>query len=137
MVKTMRTNKALIIFFRNHSLLTFLLIVLVYSSNVIVDFRLPANTITIFGFYYFIVAVFHYGLSKANEKKAGYFVRFFMMATFFKLLIYFGFLLLLITIESDQSISIIVLFFILYLVYTIFEIVSFLGQISSSKSSAE
>ena len=132
-----RVNKTFIIFFRNHSLLTFLLIVLVYSSKAIVGFQLPVNTITIFGFYYFIVAAFHYGLSKANEKKAGHFVRFFMVAIFLKMLIYFGFLLLLITMDSSRSISIIVLFFILYLVYTIFEVVSFLGQISSSKSSAE
>ena len=132
-----KTNKAFVLFFRNHSLLTLLLIVLVYASHVIVNFRLPSNTITIFGFYYFIVAAFHYGLSKANEKNAGHFVRFFMVATFLKLLFYFGFLLLLITMESDQSIPIIVLFFILYLVYTTFEIVSFLGQISSAKSSTE
>jgi len=130
-------NKAFIIFLRNHSLLTFLLVVLVYSSQAIVSFRIPDNTIAIFGFYYFIVAAFHYGLSKANEKETGHFVRFFMMATFLKLLIYFGFLLLLITMDRNQSIPIIVLFIILYLVYTIFEIVSFLGQISSSKSRIE
>ena len=132
-----RANKVFKIFFRNHSLLTFLLIVLVYSLQAIVGFRLPDSTITIFGFYYIIVAGFHYGLSKANEKKAGHFVRFFMIATFLKMLIYFGFLLLLITMEMNQSIPIIVLFFVLYLVYTIFEIVSFLSQISSSKSSVK
>ena len=132
-----RANRAFIIFFRNHSIMTFLLVVLIYSLHAIFKFRLPDITIAIFGFYYFIVAAFHYGLSKANEKKAGYFVRFFMIATFLKLLIYFGFLLLLITTDRNQSIPIIVLFFVLYLVYTIFEIVSFLGQISSSKSSAE
>ena len=132
-----RANKGFKIFFRNHSLLTFLLIVLVYSLQAIIRFQLPDNTITIFGFYYIIVAAFHYGLSKANEKKSGHFVRFFMIATFLKMLIYFGFLLLLITMEMNQSIPIIVLFFILYLVYTIFEIGSFLGEISSSKSSAE
>jgi len=131
------TNKGFKIFFRNHSLLTFLLIVLVYSLQAIVSFRLPDSTITIFGFYYIIVAVFHYGLSKANEKKAGHFVRFFMVATFLKMLIYFGFLFLLIITDTNQSTPIIVLFFILYLVYTIFEVGSFLGQISSSKSSAE
>jgi len=132
-----RANRAFIIFFRNHSIMTFLLVVLIYSLHAILKFRLPDITIAIFGFYYFIVAAFHYGLTKANEKKAGYFVRFFMIATFLKLLIYFGFLLLLITTDRNQSIPIIVLFFVLYLVYTIFEIVSFLGQISSSKSSAE
>jgi len=132
-----RANRAFIIFFRNHSIMTFLLVVLIYSLHAIFKFRLPDITIAIFGFYYFIVAAFHYGLTKANEKKAGYFVRFFMIATFLKLLIYFGFLLLLITTDRNQSIPIIVLFFVLYLVYTIFEIVSFLGQISSSKSSAE
>ncbi len=132
-----RANKAFKIFLRNHSLLTFLSIVLVYSLQAIAGFRLPDSTITIFGFYYVIVAAFHYGLSKANEKKAGHFVRFFMVATFLKMLIYFGFLLLLITMDMNQSIPIIVLFFILYLVYTIFEIGSFLGEISSSKSSAE
>lgn len=79
--------------------------------------------------YFFIISLaFHYYLLKAAQKDSKKFIPRFMGSNGFKLMIYLiTILVLALTIESNP-VPFVMGFFILYLFYTVFEVVIFLRQ---------
>lgn len=98
----------------------------------IISFFLPAKYITpslpfLFIFFFTITLVVHYVLMKASEKKMSKFVNYFMVSTFLKLMLYIMILVIYVLFNRNDAIPFILTFFILYLFFTVFEIISILS----------
>jgi uncharacterized membrane protein YoaK (UPF0700 family) len=76
-------------------------------------------------FFSVIVIVFSY-LLKSREKKFNQFVNRFMLCTFIKLMIYLAVLLAYVFTHKEDAVPFILSFFILYVAYTVFEVIKML-----------
>ncbi len=119
-----------ITFAKNTFFFSIILAVICY----IISFFIPAKYITpglpyLFIFYFAITLVVHYVLMKASEKRMSRFVNYFMLATFLKLMLYIMILVIYVLFNRSDAIPFILTFFILYLFFTVFEIISILSFI--------
>jgi len=80
----------------------------------------------LFPFFFSATLILFYFLLKSAEKKFASFVNRFMLATFLKLLVYITFLLVYVFTRKEDAIPFIFSFFILYVVYTVFEVIAIL-----------
>ena len=101
-----------------------------------VGYFLPAEYITpalpyLFLFFLSITLVVHYVLFKASEKRFSKFTTYFMLATFLKLMLYIAVLLIYVLLNRSDAIPFIITFFILYIFYTVFEVISILSYSKS------
>ena len=78
--------------------------------------------------FYFVTAAVHFVLLRITELKPGKFVGYYMLATFLKLLIYLVVMVVYVFNVKEGVLAFILSFFILYIVYTIFEVVTILSQ---------
>ncbi|MEA3505141.1 MAG: hypothetical protein U9R32_08090 [Bacteroidota bacterium] len=79
--------------------------------------------------YFFSISLgFHYMLLKASEKDVKKFIPRFMGANALKLMIYLFTMLGVVLIDKATALPFLVGFFILYIIYTIFEVITFLNQ---------
>jgi len=78
--------------------------------------------------FYAITAVVHYVLLKITILNPRKFVGYFMLATFLKLLNYLIVIIVYVFFVKEGILSFILSFFTLYIVYTIFEVVTILAQ---------
>jgi len=97
-----------------------------------ISFFLPTKYLTpslpyLFIFFFVITLVVHYILMKASEKRMSRFVNYFMLATFLKLMLYIMILVIYVLFNRCDAIPFILTFFILYLFFTVFEIISILS----------
>ena len=72
-------------------------------------------------FYTFLTAAFHFGALRSNNKSNAGFMRFYVAATTFKLLILMGIMVAYAIINPVIAIPFVVYFFAAYLLYTAFE----------------
>jgi hypothetical protein len=79
-------------------------------------------------FFLAVTAGLYYMLLKSTENKFSRFVTQFMIITFAKLFIYIIILVAYTFLNKPDAVPFILTFFIFYLIYTIFEIMSFLGD---------
>ena len=78
---------------------------------------------------FFVVTILvHLVVLWTTELKPARFVSYYMLATFVKLLVYIIAVLVYVFARKEQVLSFIISFFILYIFYTVFEVVSILGQ---------
>ena len=101
-----------------------------------VGYFLPAEYITpalpyLFLFFLSITLIVHYVLFKASEKRFNKFTTYFMLATFLKLMLYIAVLLIYVLLNRSDAIPFIITFFILYIFYTVFEVISILSYSKS------
>ncbi len=116
-------------FIVNLSAITISLIVILFSIKFLIpSINFPDLTWLILAFFYIFTALVHLGLLKAGEKRAVVFIRVFMLATFLKLMIYLGFVLVLIYFFREDAAGIAILFMVLYLVFTSYEIIAILSH---------
>lgn len=78
----------------------------------------------ILAFFYVFNVVVHYLLLKFSYKKMALFASYFLGATLLKLIIYFGVILWYSVKNREEAVSFIITFFLLYLIYTFFEVLS-------------
>jgi len=125
---TTTTTTLLKIYAKNLSLITVLAGLAIYTTQ---SFK-PEFIHTLlpyFLIYFFIISFsFHYVLLKASEKDIKKFIPYFMGANGIKLMIYLFTLLIVVLIDRAEAIPFIIGFFALYLIYTIFEVITFLRQ---------
>jgi hypothetical protein len=80
----------------------------------------------LFPFFYSATVVVYYFLIKSTEKKFSSFINRFMLATFLKLMTYMAVLLIYVFAHKEDAVCFILAFFILYIAYTVFEVVAML-----------
>lgn len=89
---------------------------------------LPAALPYLFVLFFSVTIAVHWVLLKITELKPAKFVSYFMLATFGKLIIYLIVILIYVFTRKEQLLAFILSFFILYIFYTVFEVVSILSQ---------
>ena len=92
-------------------------------------FLLPADYFSpalpyLFPFFFSTSIIIYYFLAKSKEGKSNSFINRFMLTTFFKLIIYLSALNIYIFTFKEDAFQFIISFFILYLAFTIFEVIS-------------
>jgi hypothetical protein len=80
----------------------------------------------LFPFFFSATAIFYSYLVKSSEKKFIRFVNRFMLTTFVKLMLFMAVLLCYVFTHKDDAVPFILSFFILYVAYTVFEVVALL-----------
>lgn len=110
---------------------------IVLALIIIVYYLLPTNYFIFYNFlmvpfFMIITAGFYYLLLKSSETKFSRFVNSFMLLTFAKLIFYLIILFILAYTNKQYAITIILTYFILYLTYTIFEVLSFLNALKKT-----
>jgi hypothetical protein len=94
---------------------------------------LPEGTISgtipyLLALFYIITAVVHYILLRISTMNPRKFVGYFMLATFLKLLNYLVVIVVYVLTVKEGIFSFILTFFILYIIYTAFEVLTILAQ---------
>jgi F0F1-type ATP synthase assembly protein I len=105
--------------------------VLVVLAAVLLYMNIPAEYYTpalpyMIAFFALATLTVYYFMLKATEKRPAKFVNIFMLTTTLKLLIYLAVMLVYALINREDARPFIITFFILYLIYTIVEVVSLL-----------
>ena len=113
---------------------TFFFTIILALICFIISYFLPVKYITptlpyLFIFFFAVTLFVHYVLMKACEKRMSKFVNFFMLATFLKLMLYIMILVIYVLFNRSDAIPFILTFFIIYLFFTVFEIISILSFI--------
>lgn len=75
----------------------------------------------IFGYFVLLTAAFHYGLLMASKGNAQQFVRYYMGATTFKLLLHLGVIIVYCLLNRNDAVRFIISFSLFYLAFTVFE----------------
>lgn len=89
---------------------------------------LPASLPLLFLLFIIVSSVVHYFLLRSAAYSGRRFVSYFMAATFLKLFLYLIIIILYAFLIKENVVSFILTFFILYLLYTTFEVVMILKQ---------
>lgn len=117
------------IFVRKLILFTVVLTIIVYAIRYFLPlpWRTPALPYLI-PFFFAANVVVHYILLKASEKKFSRFVNYYLAGTFSKLMLYIIVLLIYVYFHRADALAFTVTFFLLYLFYTVFEVISLLSN---------
>ena len=96
------------------------------------NYILPPNYYTLtlpyqLVFFYASTLLVHKVLLNASEKRFTKFVTYYMASTFFKLFLYIGVMLVYVFFNRADAVPFIISFFLLYLFYTIFEVIAILS----------
>ena len=98
-----------------------LYVIWVLLKNYIPENYRYSNTVFVILFYTVLTGAFHFGALYSNQKSSTGFMRFYVAATTFKLLLLMGFMIVYALMNPEQSILFIIYFFTGYLLYTAFE----------------
>jgi len=116
-------------FFLRLSIFSLGLIVIAFLLRTLLpEGSLPAVLPYLFILFFVVTLAVHWIVLKISELKPARFVSYFMLATFGKLVIYFIAVLVYVFTRKEQVLPFILSFFILYIFYTVFEVISILGQ---------
>jgi hypothetical protein len=86
----------------------------------------------LFPFFFSVTLIVHFILSKAYEKRPAVFVSRFMLTSFLKLIFYVAVLTVYLLLNRDDAIPFSVPYLLLYVLFTAFEVISFLGYARKS-----
>ncbi len=117
--------------------LSFLRNILIYSAvlgaiAIVLYFFLPKPAITpvlpfLFFFFTAITLISYYVLLSSIKAKMSRFVNTFLLLTIVKLIIYIGIMIIYVLMNRADAVPFMISFFILYLFYTVFEVVHMIG----------
>jgi len=88
----------------------------------------------LFVFFFAITLLVNYSLRKLQRKKESSFIRMFMLLTFAKLMFFLFVMVIYAFIYRNDAVAFIVNFFVLYLFYTIFEVIQNLKFVKSNSA---
>lgn len=77
-----------------------------------------------FVFFYTVTLFVHYVLLRASQKNQGRFVARFMLTSFLKLIFYIAVLIVYLILNKNDTLRFVIPYFMLYVCYTTFEVVS-------------
>lgn len=103
-------------------------IIAVFLQYTLPENMLPASLPLLFLLFIIVSSVVHYFLLRSAAYSGRRFVSYFMAATFLKLFLYLIIIILYAFLIKENVVSFILTFFILYLLYTTFEVVMILKQ---------
>ena len=131
-------NNSYIIFLKKLLIFTIILALAGYF----ITFLLPDNYVTptlpyLYVFFFAITLVVHYILLKLAEKKTPAFINFFMLVTFGKLIFFLTIILVYALLNRTDAIPFIIAFFILYVCFTVFEVILSLSHTKLKRPSEE
>lgn len=89
----------------------------IFPSLFFSGFILPGSI-----YFLLLTAIFHFGLVKASSGKPALFIRYYMAATSFKLLIHMMLLVVLALFYKAEIVRLTVTFLVFYLFFTVFEV---------------
>jgi len=92
----------------------------------------PSNYLFLIGFYFLVTSGAHLALLKANETSGTRFVAYFMAITGIKLFVLLGFLGVYVFFNREGAIPFIAAFGLLYLIYTVIELVFIVKEVKNS-----
>ncbi|MCK5840036.1 MAG: hypothetical protein KAG99_09305 [Bacteroidales bacterium] len=97
-----------------------------------ISYFLPKTLLTptlpyLFPFFFAVTMIIHYLLLKAYERKHSRFITSFMLVIFLKLFFYLAIMVIYVLINKTDAMRFIITYFILYVFYTSFEVVSILS----------
>ena len=92
------------------------------------DFKISSYLIV---FFILVSSFIHWVLLKACEKKPAQFVPYFTGTIGIKLLCYFSFIIIYLLINRSEAKQFVITFFVLYIVFTVYEVFSILGHVNS------
>ncbi|NTV82710.1 MAG: hypothetical protein HGA23_00235 [Bacteroidales bacterium] len=78
--------------------------------------------------FYLVTAVVHYALLRISAMNPRKFVGYFMLATFAKLMVYLVVMVAYVFKVREGMLAFVLSFFMLYIIYTVFEVVTILAQ---------
>ncbi len=112
--------------------------VIIALAGYILDYFLPEGSLTplfphLIILFFIITAGIHIVLLRISRMSPGKFVNYFMLVTFIKLLIYFVAVLIYVFTTTEGILQFIVAFFLLYLLFTVFEVATILTQTKENK----
>jgi hypothetical protein len=116
--------------------------VILALAGYFITFLLPENYITptlpyLYVFFFAITLVVHYILLKVAAKKTPGFINFFMLVTFGKLIFFLTIMLVYALLNRTDAIPFIIAFFILYVCFTVFEVILSLSHTKLKKPEGE
>ena len=99
-------------------------------------YLLPANYITptlpfLYVFFFAATLLVHYVLLQVSLKKASSFINYFMLLTFGKLIFFLSIVLAYALLRREDAAQFIIAFFVLYIFFTVFEVVQSLSLTKS------
>ena len=114
----------------------FLYTVFIAVIGVAAAYLLPANYITptlpfLYVFFFAATLLVHYVLLQVSLKKASSFINYFMLLTFGKLIFFLSIVLAYALLRREDAAQFIIAFFVLYIFFTVFEVVQSLSLTKS------
>lgn len=104
-----------------------------------ISFLVPTNYVSvawpaIIIFFFVLTRYVHQFLMKKSDGNQGKFINAFMLSTTIKLLLYLSIIVIYVLINRNDAIGFIVSFFVCYLIFTVFEIISILSYLRGTNS---
>ena len=106
---------------------------MIILQNIIPDFNI-INLAGIIALFLIVTLIFHILLVNSSKKRVNKFVQRFLTFTSAKLLLYLIIIVAYIFLNKENAVPFLVIFLILYMIYTFFEIFSILKYIKSNSS---
>ena len=129
-------NKLFFSFLGKLSLVTlFMALMFVALIYLFPDMTIPSKSVAIFIVVFTVTAGVHYILLKSGQGEKDKLTNLILLSSVIKLFIYAIFTFLLILADRQGAMANVVLFFIAYIVLTVFEIGSIYGQVNSAQDS--
>lgn len=126
---TEKSNSPVIRKFTRFVVQLLILSVIISALAYVGSLILPEGFITIYvplliAFFFLVTAGVHYLLLRASVHQARKFVTYFMLATFIKFMVYILVVFTFAYFNREDLISFVITFFILYILFTVFEVVA-------------
>ena len=111
----------------------FIFTLILAGIGFLVSFFLPANYRTpalpfLYVFFFSVTLIVHYILLKVSLKRANSFINIFMLLTFGKLIFFLSIILIYALLNRDDAAQFIISFFVLYVFFTVFEVIQSLSH---------
>jgi len=105
-------------------------------------YLLPAKYVSpsipfLYVFFFAATMLVHYVLLQVSVKKAGSFINYFMLMTFGKLIFFLSIVMVYALIRREDAAQFIIAFFILYMFFTVFEVIQSLSLTKAIRHSAQ
>jgi hypothetical protein len=88
-------------------------------------------------FFAAVTLIVHKIILKALDKRPAKFINYFMLTTFIKLFFFLAVMVIYALLNREDAIRFIIIYFILYLFFTVFDVVSIYQAIGRSKSGSQ
>jgi len=115
-------NNVLVFIFKLSAYTLFICLVYFFSRNLVPQKFYFEKTPLLILFFFVVTLIFHTGLLDSAKKNYGRMVTYYMMATALKLFLFLGIIIGYGLLKTGKSVAFISNFFVLYVLFTVFEV---------------